>query len=103
MKFVARIILVLTLLFFTGNLVKGLFTTVKTEQCQASDDDDDDSENENDSNEESKVEFEWFFQTPETAQMLFFETPKNGMHFHPEIPSHLLKPYLETNHQPPEC
>ena len=104
MKFVARFVLVLTLLFFTGNLVKGLFTTTKTEQCQASDDDDnDDSENEKDSNEESKAEFEWFFQTPETAQMLFFEATDTGKHFHPESPSHLLKPCLETNHQPPEC
>ena len=103
MKFLTRIILVITLLFFTGNLVKGFFTGTKTEQCQASDDDDDDTEDENDSNEESKAEFEWFFQTPETAHLLRFEPLKKENHFHPESRSFLLKPYLETNHQPPEC
>lgn len=103
MKFLTRFILILTLLFFTGNLVKVLFTGTKTEQCQVSDDDDDDSENENDSDEESKVEFEWFFQVPETAQMPSFEPVKSKLHFHPELFSYLLKPYLETNHQPPEC
>jgi len=103
MKFLAQFVLVFTLLFFTGNLVKGLFTGAKTEQAQTIDDDSDSEDDENDSDEEVKLEIEWFFQTPEAAQMLCSEPVTTTTHFDIEQHSFLLKPHLETNHQPPEC
>ena len=103
MKFLVRFVLIFTLLFFTANLVKGIFYGNKSVQCELLDDDTD-TEDENDSDDEVKMEFEWFIEHHETSSYILSQkTNETNAHFFNEINGLLLKPHLETNHQPPEC
>ncbi len=102
MKFLVRFVLIFTLLFFTGSLVKGLFYWNKSVQCELLDDDTN-SEDENDTDDETKVEFEWFIQHQENSHILCQNIIEVKPHFFKERNGDLLAPNLETNHQPPEC
>lgn len=100
MKFLVRFVLIFTLLFFTGNLVKGVFYWNKSVQCELPNDD---TEDENDSDDEVKIEFEWFIEYHQTSQILCQHIAEVKSHFFNDTKGLLLTPHLETNHQPPEC